>query len=92
MNIFPIWNFQTLADALKMLNFIVRERQTDVVEYNNLPQRFIGGRKVGKVPSASNDVAADDKLGDLNYDVDYLYILVDNAGTAEWRRFTGASW
>lgn len=92
MKLFPMWNFKTLDDALKMLTFIVRERQTDVVEYVNLQQRFMAGRKVGRVPSAGNDVTADDKLGDFNVTTTYRYDLVDNSGTAEWVRSAVATW
>lgn len=63
-----------------VLRFIVRERENDVTANNNLPQVFISGRKVGKVPTASADVAVTDRAGDFNYDTDYIYL------------FTGAAW
>jgi hypothetical protein len=50
------------------------------------------GRKVGRVPSSSADVITGDKVGDFNYDISYIYVLVDNAGTGTWRRATLGSW
>jgi hypothetical protein len=73
------------------IKFIVRERKNDAQLFNSLPQNYILGRKVGKIPSASNDVTADDRLGDINYDADYIYILIDDSGAA-WRRASLGSW
>lgn len=81
-----------LEDVFDVLGFINRERLNDVQDFNNIQNRFVAGRKVGKVPSSSADVVGTDKLGDLNYDASYLYILIDNAGTAEWRRASLGSW
>jgi len=91
---YPVWSFKTLEDALKVLGFIVRERQNDVREWDNLAQIYMSGRKVGKIPSASNDVAVEDRLGDFSFaaDASYMYFLVDNVGTTEWRRAALGSW
>lgn len=79
--------------ALKQaLDFIGRERQADVQEFNNLPNVFITGRKVGKIPSASADVVATDRPGDFSYDASFIYICLNNAGTVVWRRATLGSW
>lgn len=66
-------------------------RKDDIDQFQNLPNILLTGRKVGKVPSASNDVAAEDRLSDFNWTNSYLYILIDNAGTPEWRRATLSS-
>lgn len=88
MKLYPILKDDTLKGVFEWLKYVVRARSEDVQEFNNLPNIFISGRKVGKVPSASNDVVADDKLGDFNADgtTGYAYFLVDNTGTAEWQR------
>lgn len=67
-----------------VLREIVRLREIDVSEFDNLPNIFIKGRKVNKVPTASNDIT-DSLIGDFNYSATYLYICVDNSGAA-WRR------
>lgn len=92
MKTYPKLLKSDIDSVVSVLQFIIRERQNDVTENTNLPQIFIGGRKVGKIPTGSVDVVASDKVGDFNYDLDFLYILVNNAGTAEWRRGMLAAW
>lgn len=70
------------------LTFISRERQNDITDWNNLPNIYMRGRKVGKVPSASTDVAVTDRAGDFNFDASFIYIYT---GTA-WRRVALATW
>lgn len=66
-------------------------RNQDVADWNNLPELYMRGRKVDKVPSASTDTTGNQK-GDFNYDASYLYICVDNSGTLSWRRASLSSW
>lgn len=82
-------DLEDVADAIEEM---IRERSRDLKDYDNLQNRFISGRKVGRIPSSSLDVLSTDKVGDFNYDASYVYILVDNAGTAVWRRSALASW
>lgn len=74
------------------LRYLSRTRNADIAEFKNLNNRFILGRKVAKVPTASSDVSATDAVGDFSYDASYLYILIDNAGTPSWRRSSLGSW
>lgn len=67
-----------------VLRLIVRERKTDVNDFNNLNNVFMSGRKVGKVPTGAADITDGDRVGDFNYDPSYLYIVVNNSGTAQW--------
>lgn len=92
MRTYPTLVDKSLNGVVAVLQFITRQRMEDVNEYNNLNQRFILGRKVGKVPSASADVSDGDKVGDFNVTASYAYFLIDNAGTAEWRRVAVGSW
>jgi len=94
MKLYPTLKEATVDSIFQWLKFVVRSRSEDVQEFNNLQNIFILGRKVGKVPSASNDVVASDKIGDFNPDgtTGYVYFLVDNSGTAEWQRATLGSW
>ena len=89
---YPYWSAENLEQIKEQMRLITNIRKDDITQFQNLPGIFVSGRKVGKVPSASNDVAATDRLGDMNWDASYLYILIDNSGTAEWRRATLASW
>lgn len=52
----------------------------------------MSGRRVRRVPSASNDVISGDKIDDFNVTKDYAYFLVDNAGTGEWVRVALTTW
>lgn len=92
MKLYPILKDATVNGIFEWLKYVVRARTDDVQEFNNLPNIFISGRKVGKIPSASNDTTPEDKIGDVNYSATFLYILVDNSGTATWRRVALSSW
>ena len=81
----------TIEDLMRFAKYIQRLRDQDISDFNNLSAVFMSGRKVGKIPSSSADIAATDKLGDFNYDDSYMYLVVDNTG-AEWRRITLGSW
>lgn len=89
---YPYWPAETLDDLKTQMRDITRTRKDDIAEFNNLQNTFISGRKVNKIPTASNDVSATDRLGDFSYDASYMYILVDNSGTPEWRRASLGSW
>lgn len=83
----------TLEEVVSVLKQICKFRNSeDVSNFNNLNKIFIRGRQTGRVPSASNDVITGDILGDYCPTATYLYILINNSGTPEWRRITAASW
>lgn len=82
-------NIESLVDCLK---YICRTRKEDINDYDNLVNVFMSGRKVGKIPTSSADVISTDKIGDFSYSTTYLYICVDNAGSAVWRRISLGSW
>lgn len=86
-----IKDFDSVRDAL---GDISRKRQEDITFINTLPAVYVRGRLVAKVPSGSADVAATDRLGDVNFTKDYAYFCVsDGAGGAVWRRIAmGAAW
>lgn len=89
---YPYYPVSNVEEIIEQLRQITNIRKDDISTIQNLPNVFLLGRKVGKIPSASNDVTNGDKLGDLSYSADFLYILVDNAGTAQWRRVALSSW
>ena len=85
-------NFLESNDVPELLRYIVKERKNDVKDFDNLTNTFISGRKSGKVPTGAADISDTDRVGDFSYDVNYIYIVVNNAGTAEWRRAALSSW
>lgn len=68
-----------------VLNKITEIRKQDIVEFRNLEQRFIRGRKVNKIPQSSTDVVPGDLVGDFSFSDTNLYILVNSSGNLEWR-------
>jgi hypothetical protein len=92
VNNYPILSPDKEDDRKELLRHITKERYQDIKDFDNLQNRFMAGRKVGKVATGASDVDPSDRVGDFNYDDQYFYILIDNAGTAEWRRATLASW
>ena len=75
----------TFRELLAFCRETTRLRQDDINAFANLSNIFMRGRKVGKIPSSSGDTDVTDRVGDFNYDANYLYLCVDNSG-ATWRR------
>jgi hypothetical protein len=76
----------TLEFLTEKAAYVQRLREEDIENFNNLKNIFISGRKVGKIPTSSTDITAGDRVGDFNYTASHLYIVVDDAGSGEWRR------
>lgn len=91
MDLYPQLFSDDTESLLIAVRRIIEERNSDVQNYNNLNQIFMSGRKVGKIPTSSADIAATDRVGDFNYSASYLYLCVDDSG-AKWRRIALASW
>lgn len=79
------------AELARFCQEAARLREEDVSDFANLKNVFIAGRKVGKIPTGSADTTDTDRIGDFNYDADYMYLCVDDNG-ATWRRATLRSW
>lgn len=92
MKNYPKFNTNELKEIFGLVEYIVNERRKDVTDFDNLKNVFISGRKVAKIPTAAIDVVNTDSIGDFNFTPSYLYVLVDNAGTAEWRRAALSTW
>ena len=92
MREYPFFEREDLKSISNIIRFVIKERKNDVNDFFNLKNIFMSGRKVGKIPTGASDINIADRLGDFNYDTSYIYIVVDNAGTAEWRRASLASW
>jgi len=90
---YPSWEAENLEDVKELVRQITSIRKEDISVISQITSSFVGGRKVGKIPTSSADVdATTDKVGDINYSATYLYILIDNAGTPAWRRTALAAW
>lgn len=83
---YPNFVNPTPQEVKEQLRQIVNLRKDDITTISQLPQVFVLGRKVGKIPTDSADVVPEDKVGDFNVDASFAYYLIDNAGSPEWRR------
>jgi len=92
MKQFPIMTLRTEDDLFVLGRYILKERANDINDFNNLENVFMRGRKVGKIPTGSADIAVTDRIGDFNYDDSYLYLVVDSSGSAVWRRIGLTTW
>lgn len=79
---------RSIASVLK---FMIQERGNDISEFQNLPNIFVRGRKVSKVPVDSNDIEATDLEGDINYSGNTMWVCVNEGGLLKWKRITLAS-
>lgn len=89
---YPYWSAEKLDEVKEQLREICNIRKDDITQIQDLPNVFIGGRLVGRVPSSSADIVAGDKVGDINFTPSFMYVLVDNAGAGVWRRVALSSW
>jgi len=85
MQDYPNVQANDLDSALYLLRYITKQRPLDISDFTNLPNIYLSGRKSGKIPTSSTDISGD-RVGDINYTATFLYIVVDNGGTAAWRR------
>lgn len=92
MKPYPSVRKDDLQDVVKCVEFIARERDKDIRDWNNLPQIYMRGRKVGHIPASSTDVIDGDRVGDFNYTDAYFYIMVDTGIGAAWRRIALGVW
>ncbi len=76
----------SLPGVVATLQKISQLRGNDQIQWNNLQNQFISGRRVARVPSASTNVLATDNVGDFNVTATYAYFLINNSGTIEWVR------
>lgn len=92
MKQFPNMVVRTEADLYTLARYILKERENDINDFNNLQNIFMAGRKVGKIPTGSADIAPTDRIGDFNFSDTYLYLVVESGGNAVWRRSALSAW
>lgn len=92
MRPYPKLTSGTLDELVKVFRQITQLRRDDIGDFDNLVNIFVSGRKVGKVPTSSTDVATTDREGDMNWDANYFYLAVVSAGVVRWRRIALSTW
>lgn len=60
-----------------------RNRQFDLQDFD---KQTTENPRIYNAPSSSTDTIGNEKVGDMAADASFLYIIVDNSGTLEWRR------
>lgn len=91
MRIYPKLMGSKSDDFKKWIEFATQERVTDVNAYNALPNTYVKGRSVTKIPTSSTDNASS-FAGDFNATTSgLLYIAVNEGSTITWRKFTGST-
>lgn len=91
MKSYPLIDIRGQEDLIELAFHVTKERPNDIKDFDNLQNRFMSGRKVGIIPIGAATTSSD-RVGDFNFDEDYFYIVVNNSGTAEWRRIAYAAW
>ena len=90
-NIFS--NFRTAQEAAEGLSSkdlamwafdVTRARRFDIEDYDDLVTTRPYVYRTN--PASSSDLIGTEKVGDISADSTYLYVVVDNGGTLEWRR------
>lgn len=82
-------NYETLpvrpdqTDILDWIRQVTRERLSDLEDYE---QQQAANPRIYSAPTSSSDTIGTEKVGDIAADTSYLYVVVDNSGTLEWRR------
>ena len=71
-------------------DFVSRERYNDVNFIKSLPNSYIGGRSVPKVPSGSTDNAGS-AAGDFSASTNGVFIAVNAGSTVTWIKLTGST-
>lgn len=87
---YPYWSADTLEDIKIQVRQICNIRKDDITQINSLPNTFIGGRLVGKIPVTSTDVAVTDRIGDVSRDNSNTYVLQD-ISAPRWIKYSGST-
>lgn len=75
---------KTIDDVLKWITEVTRARNSDLDDYN--VQQRENPRIYNLTPASAGDLSGNEKAGDIAFDVNFIYIVVDNSGTLEWRK------
>lgn len=72
-----------LEEILDWIRDATRNRRFDLDDYNN---QDTTAPKIYNTPASSSDLRGTEKPGDIATDANYVYVVVNNAGTLQWRR------
>ena len=79
-------------EIVRILRDIIRKRQDDIIEFDNLKETQVSGRSVNRIPANATDVLPSDRLGDISITDDSIYVLKEiTPGVVEWRKSTLAT-
>jgi len=70
----------------ELMNWVfnaTRMRDFDIQDYDNQVSQ---NPRIYDAPSSSSDLVGTEKVGDIAGDASFFYIVIDNAGTLEWRQ------
>ena len=73
-----------LKEITRWVYEVTRERSIDLDDYNDMDSTR--SKIFNLTPASSSDLKGTEKVGDVAADASYLYVVVDNSGTLEWRR------
>lgn len=75
------------GDLKNWIKEVTRLRYEDTGDKDTLPDMYVRGRKSPRIPSSPTDVTDFDKVGDISYDGQWLYVLVEvSDGVLQWAR------
>lgn len=85
----PVLKGDTPSEIYNWVQEVTRSREEDIGDFDQLPELYMRGRKVGKIPTNADDVTDEDQPADFNYDANYYYLLVETApNTVKWARWS----
>lgn len=74
-------------EIVRILRDIIRKRDEDIEEFDNLQETQVRGRSVNRIPANSTDVLASDRAGDIAFTDDSIYVAIEvTPGVVEWRK------
>ena len=75
-------------DVLRAVSDLVRAYNELQAKFQNLPNVFVRGRVIERVPSAFNDTVSGEFIGDQVTDGTGRYEYIDDSGTPKWAKIT----
>lgn len=76
-----------IEEVVRILRDIIRKREEDIEEFDNIPEVQVSGRSVNRVPVNSTDIVPSDRAGDIAFTNDSIYAAIEvTPGVVEWRK------
>jgi hypothetical protein len=90
MRLYPVLQSSDSRSTKDWIDFVSRERYNDVNFIKSLPNSYVGGRSVAKVPSGSTDNVGS-AAGDLSASTKGVFIAVNSGSTVSWIKITSST-